>query len=104
MANGDEVGGTLEAVREAKVQWQADVGPLRVETSRITALVLAAGHRHGAAQQGFRAWVGLTDGSRLQARRLELDPAQLQRFGVGLFCGHDSTLTDAILDRKLANM
>jgi hypothetical protein len=78
LANGDEVSGTLQAVREGAVQWQADVGPLRVETARITALVLSAGHPHDVPPPAFRVWVGLRDGSRLQAHRLELDPSQLQ--------------------------
>jgi hypothetical protein len=96
LINGDEVTGLVETLDADTVTIRAAVGPLKVETSRIAAVVFnptlrqktgtgPAALRSGAAKDGGHAgpvpvfcWVGLSDGSRLRAGTLLLDNTSLR--------------------------
>jgi hypothetical protein len=70
--NGDEVTGLLEGMENNSVQLKTDAGPLAVATGRIVAVIFNPGLKQPPAPRGFRAWVGLSDGSRLLATKLLL--------------------------------
>ena len=73
LSNGDEIAGSIAAIREGKARVESRVGPVDVDWARIRALVYnpALVKRPGAA--GLRAWAGLSDGSRLLATSLTVD-------------------------------
>ena len=72
MENGDELTGLLAGIADDAVRLQTDLGPVEVKTDRIAAIIFnPALRRKPAAKAGeLRAWVGLSDGSRLLATRL----------------------------------
>jgi len=73
LENGDELTGLLEAIDSQSVKLQGEVGPLKIETPRIVAVIFNPALRQKPKQQPLRAWVGFVDGSRLLADRLLVD-------------------------------
>lgn len=78
LANGDELTGLIESIRDDTVRLATDDGPLEIETARIAGLVFNPLLKPPPADQGLRAWVGLADGSRLLATRMLMDRSSLQ--------------------------
>jgi hypothetical protein len=78
LINGDEVTGLVETLDAETVTIRAAVGPLKVETSRIAAVVFNPTLRQAVQRPPLTAWVGLSDGSRLLAGKLLLDDASLR--------------------------
>ncbi|MBU4399788.1 MAG: hypothetical protein KKE86_10690, partial [Planctomycetes bacterium] len=80
LENGDELTGQLLGVADEVVKFQTDVGVVEIHTDRIVALIFhpAIKPRPSVAPAGeksepLRAWVGLSDGSRLSAARLAIE-------------------------------
>ncbi len=75
LENGDELTGPLLGIADNVVRLQTDVGTVEIPTNRITAIILPIKPRPSVAPVGkhLRAWVGLSDGSRLLATRLLIE-------------------------------
>ena len=75
LENGDELTGTLDGIADNVVRLQTDVGTVEIPTNRITAIILPIKPRPSVAPVGkhLRAWIGLSDGSRLLAARLAIE-------------------------------
>ncbi len=73
LLNGDQLTGTINAIRDDQVLVQADVGPLSVPTDRIAAVAFRAPAAPAASPQTRTVWAGFADGSRLRAARLVVD-------------------------------
>jgi len=78
--NGDELSGLLAGITGDVVKLATDVGPVEVKTDRAAALIFNPTLKRKAAAKGtqLRAWVGLSDGSRLLATQLLLDRQSLK--------------------------
>ena len=72
-ANGDQLTGRIDAIKNGALKLQADVGPTSVEVSRVRVLIFNPALWRRNALQGLSAIVGFRDGSRLIVRRLEVD-------------------------------
>jgi hypothetical protein len=72
--NGDELTGLVESetLASGKVRIKGNLGPVEVPVHRIVALVFDPALRQPPAVQGGAAWVGLNDGARVMATRLQL--------------------------------
>ncbi len=68
--NGDEVTGLVDGLENDSLRITADVGPTDVATRRIAALIFTPTAKQPSAPKAGRAWVGLSDGSRLLAGKL----------------------------------
>jgi hypothetical protein len=81
--NGDEVSGLVDGLDADHLRITAEVGPTEVALRRIVAAVFAPTAKKPPAAQSFRAWVGLSDGSRLPVTKLLLsgDAAELTTLG-----------------------
>ncbi len=79
LVNGDELTGGIESFQEGKFGIRSTVGPLKVETRRVAAVIFnpALTRRIPAQNKGLRVIVGLRDGSRLTAGGLVLDGKSL---------------------------
>ncbi len=75
LKNGDELTGQLLGIADNVVRLQTDVGTVEIPTNRITAIILPIKPRPSVAPVGkhLRAWIGLSDGSRLLAARLAIE-------------------------------
>jgi hypothetical protein len=73
LTNGDEIAGSIGAIREGKARLETRVGPVDVELARVRALVYNPTLLKRPRPAGLRAWVGLSDGSRLLATSLTVD-------------------------------
>lgn len=71
--NGDDLSGRIDAISEDAVNVQAAVGPKEIKTERIAAVIFNPALRSPSKADGLRAWVGLSDGSRLKAVKLLVD-------------------------------
>jgi len=78
LANGDEVSGRVEAVRQEVIKLETTVGPVDVETHRTHALVFDPALRLRRERRGLRAIAGFSDGSRLVADRLVVGEESLE--------------------------
>jgi len=78
LTNGDRLAGRLQSIREKIVQIETKTGRVDVDRRRVRALVFNPALANRNAPQGLRALVGFRDGSRLLARRLELNDSTLQ--------------------------
>jgi hypothetical protein len=81
--NGDELSGLIETIQKDKARLSATAGPLEVETKRIVAVIFNPALRQekdkpGRPAAALRAWVGLSDGSRLPATRLVVGKTSAQ--------------------------
>jgi hypothetical protein len=83
--NGDEVKGTFAGMHDDVLTVETPAGPLDVSMSRLAVLIFNPSLAARSQLKGLRAYVGLSDGSRLLATRLTLkeDHAQLQAAGLG---------------------
>lgn len=71
LLNGDELSGRLAGIADDVVRFETDLGPVDAAADRVSALIFnPAARRHDAKPDRLRAWVGLSDGSRLLADRL----------------------------------
>jgi hypothetical protein len=78
LANGDEVAGLVNGLKDRSVQLQTDVGPVQIESDRIAALILNPALRRPAGGPQPRAWAGWADGSRLLVGQLVMDTSLLR--------------------------
>ena len=76
--NGDAVTGLVEGLDGDTLRLTADVGPTDVAVRRILAVLFAPVAKQPPPRQDFRAWVGLSDGSRLLAGKLILSGGSLE--------------------------
>ena len=73
LANNDEVSARFESIEADAMRLESDVLPAEIDLYRTRALVFDASLRSPVRHEGFRAVVGLSDGSRIIADRLVLD-------------------------------
>ncbi len=77
--NGDELAGLLTGIVDDVAKLETDVGPVEIKIDRAAALIFNPTLKHKMAKSNqLRAWVGLSDGSRLFCTRLLLDRQSLQ--------------------------
>ncbi len=81
--NGDELAGVFEGMEEDDegaviVTIKTGVGPVKIKTDRIAALIFNPALKDAAAGAGLRAWAGFSDGTRLLAEKLVLGPSSLK--------------------------
>jgi hypothetical protein len=81
--NGDEITGMVDSLENDTLHITADVGRLDVATRRIVALVFSPAVKRARPGAGFRAWVGLSDGSRLLAGKILLAGDSLELSAAG---------------------
>jgi len=77
LANGDEIPGTIRAIREGKAQVETGATAVDVDLSRVEALLYNPALLRRTEANGLRAWAGLSDGTRLMASTLILDATSL---------------------------
>jgi hypothetical protein len=75
LLNGDELTGLFSGIADDAVRLQTELGPINVKTDRIAALIFnpALRRKPAAKADELRAWLGLSDGSRLLATRLLIE-------------------------------
>ena len=75
LLNGDQLSGTIQAIRDDQVLVQAEVGPLSVSADRIAAVAFhaPAPAAPAASPTSLTVWTGFADGSRLRAERLVIE-------------------------------
>jgi hypothetical protein len=73
LENGDELAGNLLSFDGAQIELEATVGAVKVEISKVAALVMNPSLVTAPRAAGLRAIVGLSDGSRFTARTMTLD-------------------------------
>ena len=78
--NGDELTGLIETETLAsdKLKIKGNLGPVEVAVRRVVALVFNPALRQQPAAQAGAAWIGLGDGARLLAARLQLEGDSLE--------------------------
>jgi hypothetical protein len=81
--NGDEITGLIEGLDNDTVHVAAELGRLDVATRRIVALVFNPALKQPAGAAGFRAWAGLSDGSRLLATKIIMSGDALELTAAG---------------------
>ena len=64
--------GLIEGLDNGVVRIKTDVGRVEIASSRVVAMIFNPALRQSPPQQGFRAWVGLSDGGRVLAKRLRI--------------------------------
>ena len=84
--NGDEVTGMVDGLENDTLQVKADAGPLKLAARRIVAIIFNPALRQPPAQQAFRAWVGLSDGSRLLTGKLIVGGDAMEIASLGQTC------------------
>ena len=81
LINGDRLTGRILRVDDGKVRIETEIGPIETDRRRVQAIRFAAPHEKAlpliAARPDIKAWIGLSDGSLLLARRLSLDAKKL---------------------------
>ncbi len=70
--NDDELAGLIEGLDKGVVRIKTDVGRVDIVSSRVVAMIFNPALRQSHPQQGFRAWVGLSDGGRVLAKTLRI--------------------------------
>jgi hypothetical protein len=106
--NGDELSGLIVGIADDSVKLKADLGSIDVKTDRLTAIIFNPALRSArpnlpvkidAVQSGqgasprLKAWVGLSDGSRLLVGQLSLQGKSLRVTAAGqLLAASASTL------------
>ena len=76
--NGDEVTGLVDGLENDTLRITAGAGATDVAIRRIMAVIFAPAAKQLPPRQDFRAWVGLSDGSRLRAGKLILSGGSLE--------------------------
>ncbi len=76
--NGDEVTGLIETLQSDKVKIKGNLWPVEIPVRRVVALVFNPALRQQPAAQANAAWIGLADGARLLAARLQLEGESLE--------------------------
>jgi hypothetical protein len=72
-ANGDQLTGRIDALKSGTLTLQADLGPAKVDISRVKLVVFNPALWRRTSPQGLWAVAGFRDASRLAVRRLEVD-------------------------------
>ena len=90
LQNGDELTGSLLSIFDRTARLQTDLGDVEIPTDRVAAIILAsaARSRPDAAKIDElagrpRVWIGLGDGSRLLAERLDVADSSATFAAVG---------------------
>jgi len=73
LANGDEIPGTIRAIRGGKAQVETGGTAADVDLSRVEAILYNPTLLQRTETKGLRAWAGFGDGTRLMASTLSLD-------------------------------
>ncbi len=81
--NGDEVTGLVTGLENDTLRITTDAGPTDVALRRIVAVLFTPTAKKPPARQGFRAWAGLSDGSRLLVTKLLIAGHSLEMTGIG---------------------
>jgi hypothetical protein len=81
--NGDEVAGIVETLSADKLAIKGDLGRVEVAMQRVVAVIFNPALRQPPIAQAGAAWVGLSDGTRLLASRLDLKGENMQLTEVG---------------------
>ena len=78
--NGDELDGLLTGIADNAVKLDTAVGPVVISTDRITAIIFnpTLNRKPTTRPTALRAWIGLSDGSRLLVSQLLLDSRSLK--------------------------
>ena len=76
--NGDEVTGLIENLQSDKVTIKGSLGPVEIAIRRVVGLIFNPALRRQTAAPANAAWIGLGDGARLLATRLQLEGDSLQ--------------------------
>ncbi len=84
LENGDELAGLFTGIVDDVAKLSTDVGPVEIKIDRAAALIFNPTLKHKPPQGNpLRAWVGLSDGSRLLATQLLLDHQSLKMTAMG---------------------
>lgn len=81
--NGDELTGLVEKIEEDAVKLNTNVGSVNIELGRVMAIIFNPALRRKSPNDVVRTWLGLSDGSRLLATGLRLDPSKIQLVVLG---------------------
>jgi hypothetical protein len=81
--NGDEVTGLVAGLENDTLRIATDVGPTDVALRRIVAVLFTPTAKKPPVRRDFRAWAGLSDGSRLLVTKLLMVGKSLEMTGVG---------------------
>jgi len=77
--NGDELAGLVTGIVDDVAKLVTDVGPVEIKIDRAAALIFNPTLKHKVPKGNpLRAWVGLSDGSRLLSTQLLLDHQSLK--------------------------
>jgi len=101
LSNGDEIAGSIGAIREGKARLETRVGPVDVDLARIRALVYNPTLLKRPRAAGLRAWAGLSDGSRLLATSLTVD-GKSARLGLAGGLAWKTSAADLVFLQPLA--
>lgn len=77
LANGDEVAGRVEAIRDDVIKLETSVGLVDVEVQRVRALIFNPALLHRKSRKGLHLATGFSDGSRLVSERVVLGEESL---------------------------
>ena len=80
LENGDELTGRLVRIADRVINFETDVGPIDLKTDRVTAIIFGHASKPNPTnvETPLRAWVGLSDGSRLLATRVLVEGDSLK--------------------------
>jgi hypothetical protein len=67
LANHDELSGTFKRLSKNTLEFESAAGPLRIDVSRVDALLFNPKLRSSAKPRELSAWLGFRDGSRILA-------------------------------------
>jgi hypothetical protein len=76
--NGDELAGTVAAVHGETLTLESAAGKIELELAKVLAIVFNPALREKTKSPGLRCWVGFSDGSRVLATSLTMNPATAQ--------------------------
>ncbi len=77
LVNGDELTGTLLALKDDNIKFETTVGKIDVAAAKVAAVILNPSLAAKPSESGLRAMLGFKDGSRLTASALRLDKNRL---------------------------
>ena len=93
LQNGDELTGLLTGIADEVAKLETDVGPVAIKLDRAAAIILNPTLKHKPKDHRFRAWAGLSDGSRLLCAQLLMDRQSLKLTAFGqTFVGSPAAL------------
>ena len=76
--NGDELSGLLENITADAIKFKTSVATADIELARVASIVFNPALRRKMPVDAARCWLGFSDGTRLPATNVLLDPSALQ--------------------------